>query len=359
MGEEVTVEPKWKQAAIDPIYTGEVRINLESNVSPEDSQLIQDDTYKKKSMILSGLDKAKAEATPRRREVFKNAKSFVNWLRGQVGLPDIPEDETQPMVVSNSGMIEVLKRDGALYRPQIGISVVEEDGGSLLEGMRVVHELIHKYIELHVTAAKVSKRGGIRSGLARAGLLVEKTKRRGGELRPTGRLLNELPNYYFSQWWASEELNTHANNWPVEIQARDRNLETLGLKMGQWHEFTNTLPTQRKIRKFRLLTDNLIPANASVDNEKKQLVISAWAVFVELASNLSQLIQEVEGKPLMFALLEAKINPRKQQKIKKAIDSRLGNGFYRKLKQADYPEIDDAIELLVQVQKKIVEEYGN
>jgi hypothetical protein len=209
---------------------------------------------------------------------------------------------------------------------------------------------MHQYLEMHVGVVRGSGKKLIYD-VSRAGLEVTQYDKKG--MISHRSILSEMVNYYFQYLWLEGELENNKNLWEPEISLREKVLDSLQSK-GFVGEFTSEdFPDNMvNIRLLFYLPEDILPGESGKAPE-----ISAGVVYTELAEGLSRLVGEVEGKPLLHALLMAKVNPRKQTAAQVAIDRQMGRGFYQRLKRERYYANNHSamrlLGLLSDVQKKI------
>lgn len=346
-------EDTWKKGVPYLNYGSESRIELINKlITPKELKLIKNAVAEDSSEYKRKMESAHEQPSPRDKEILERAKYYINWLRSRIGLPPVPTEEMEVTLIPENLSDELLgKHVAGEYHTPGGTITTINFKDDLLYASCVVHELIHKYIDLHVGVSD-KKDGNFEYSEPRSGLSVT-DKSKPAEMQRQGVLLNELPNYYYQFQWMILEMKNHESTWIKNEMEQQRILDDLNISDKQW------VKVLRKEDEVRLWSGYFFPGTVEVFKELNNSVrFSPPLYYMELATNLTWLVNEVNGKPLMEALLEAKADPKKQQAIKEALDGRIRDGFYHQLKQTKFGNSEYVVKLLGEVQKKIKEELG-
>jgi hypothetical protein len=359
-------EGEWKTDNLDniPEYKGETRKLLwwvKSGASEKKSERKRKMALEKvRNEIEYGEGNKREEIAPTERQVqiFDKAKDYVNKLREELGMPIIDKNEMEMVIVAKQSDD---KHDG-YYCLSSGRVVIFNDGSDLWMAEKMVHELIHKYIDIHIGLTKphyieLTKRNYWGMKYPRNGLRIDKSEVVNGERIPIkseiGDMLNELPNYYFQARFARECLKGKDPFWNEERIRYKRFLANMKWEDDDWKKRVITSVTGKEY-KIRMSAEYSLPYKK--DKTELDVKFGMSKSYIELADSLNLAVGKVGNNSLMMALLEAKSDPRKQQEIAAAVDMKMGKGFYRRLKNMKYEDGDDFLQLLVDVQAKAIEE---
>lgn len=214
-----------------------------------------------------------------------------------------------------------------------------------------LHEDIHKHLEYKTRTFSRPFADCITTQGARLGLRVPKVQKSSeGTLEKLGNvgvLVNELPNYFyqmeFVRWILNSKEGRELYTDEVELQESAKRLLRL--------EPNGRLVITLGDVDAKIIIDE---RNAIFFNDGK-FRLNTPELAAQLMDDLEKLVGEIDRKPMHRILLEAKVNPKLQSKIKKVVDEKLGNGFFRKLKNSD-ADPESIANLLIEVQSKLLQE---
>lgn len=248
------------------------------------------------------------------------AREYVNKLRLQLGLPEVDkefmlvalmEDSDYRFVTSDNsgisggaysiGLDEVLIRDAS----QLGIDLKIEE---------VVHELVHKWIDL-----KVITKGKRFANTARTGLSISRYDQENSQKKNKFYGLNELGNYYFqSKFWEQIDGNI-PETVKKSIERRKANISRervpahyLGVKSIYVDFDFDIYPDC-----MRYSSNDELLRPASIQNQ--------------LITELDEVCSTEEGKTFGQWLLESKVNPQHKIHLKNMVVGKLGGEFWKQL----------------------------
>ncbi|MFV1917082.1 MAG: hypothetical protein ACC618_01155 [Patescibacteria group bacterium] len=294
------------------------------------------------------------------------ARRFVNRLNKMVGISEVDPQKMEILLLSKESYGKHYKsvtgkdpgKSCGLMMDLVKPVLVEKGNyPDYILASFATHELIHKRTETHVRAFHTESEPVGDKGLItvettfteerRYGLMVAKLKREGGkvvETQFTGELLNELPNYLFQGAFIDELLTGEEGReiFKDEIEKREERLRGFSSE-----DYTYLIAPLKDGSGREIRIDR---PNVHFDKKGNLLINQASFVVRQLADDLSNLVGAVEGETFGQVLLKAKVEPKIQGKIRKAVDSKMGKGFYRRLKNA---KVEDGLNLLVEVQSKL------
>lgn len=340
-------EEIWEEVKTNPIFAGEQRIELISR-KIESSERKALELYLDRGRAVEVRMMQGFEENVWGEQVVGRARQYVNQLRLLVGLREVPLEKMMARF-SPRDLLEA-KGTKAMYSPLSGQVYLPEHEGGLFEVGSAVHEWIHKFLDLHVAVAQNDSSGINYRSFARTGLSVSRyNSREKGRL--IGNFVNELPNYYFQEMYMRQELLSHPDIWKDESQFREAVCRKLNKREGDW------IVASLLNSEIKLWTGHIYKGTIQGEDIENPH-INEYFLFFELASDLALLCNNVDGDPLMLAMLKAKVDPKKQEAVRKVIDSKMGNGYYRRLREVPYPGLDATLvfELISEIQKKTIEE---
>lgn len=215
------------------------------------------------------------------------------------------------------------------------------------------HELIHKWLELHVRVYAYENNPDdqtykVFSETRRSGLTVSKLKRTHEgiqELGKVGSLLNKLPNYLLQKVYIDDLLGKeeYQDIFPEEARQREKALDSL---MGENNEYLIVTSEGNRKAIFHR-------SNVHFDSKGNLMLYKNAGPFLamQLASDINALCGDVDEKPFWELFLQAKLDPAVQNKLREIMDSKIGKGFYHRIKSAEY-EPESMLSLLREVQEK-------
>lgn len=239
----------------------------------------------------------------------------------------------------------------AFHIQDLGGIVLQDEGGSVCFRASVVyHEFVHKFFDKHVQSyakvkSPITHRMGKSYNYRRSGLSVEQIKRT-GDLPTTefrGDFLNELGNYLEQQRFMS--LLIGRSEFHEEKELRNELLKKLRLTKPDDAWDVKARREDGGVSLLRLTQENIYP------DENGELDLTRPIFYIQFATDLGKVCDpENNGKQFRDLLIRAKIDPSKQNDLRNLIDSKLEEGFYTKLKEAEYDTNDNFLDLLAQIQ---------
>ena len=321
------------------------------------------DELQKKDRVLEDFFRTHSEKPSDTLEAgFEIVKGHINSLRSTLGLPEVELDDMKISLVRAEEYDRYYKLlSGASEVTSVGVCVKSfdtvivkkrENIPDYITASVAFHELIHKFLEKDVqiySSIEKTERDNHEGFLEsrRGGLFVAKVKSEKGSLvgrKWQGELLNELPNFLLQRQFLDDVVNRekHRKVFSKEAEKKDERFNDMYGEMNNYIESH----TEHGHRIF------LHSTVVNFDNEGNILEGGYGKAMMQLANDLRLLCGDINGEPFWKVFLQAKIDPRKQNELRKGIDSKLGKGFYRKLKEAKY-EAKDILDLLVDVQNKL------
>lgn len=303
-----------------------------------------------------------------RKSGISAAKQSINNWRQKLGLEALDDDEMPVIFLAKDdfalaygdagGISSEATRFDGFYAPSISQVFVSDKENSLYASSVAYHELIHKYLEIRSFAffeADVMVVGRQR----RAGLMVDKVARaENGEIETvsaSGDLLNELGNY-LEQWKFIKDQVTGGLQFESQLRsARERFVKDTGFRDVDKMSLSIS-PKENKSETSDVVFDTEMLAfyylNSGNDENKG---LSNTILFTQLALDMNELCDAVDGKSFGEVLMMAKTKPELQVTLRNMLDEKMGRGFYKRLKESKYDGLD-ALRLLLDVQRKLAEE---
>lgn len=233
-----------------------------------------------------------------------------------------------------------------------GVILMKQDGPSYVQAGVIYHEFVHKFLERHVQAfANVkdlkTKRFGHAYDYRRSGLSVTNIKR--SEKPPVvgdrGELLNELGNFLEEQRFMT--LLLERPEFSDEKNIRDSLLKKMRLRPQDAWDVKARIKDGKSVL-LRFSQENIHPDNNG------NFSPTSMHYYMQLATDLGKICDpENSGKLFRKLLLQAKIDPGKQNELRDLLDNKLGAGFYTKLKDAEYEQDYNFLDLLSKVQSAL------
>ena len=213
-----------------------------------------------------------------------------------------------------------------------------------------LHEMVHKLGELRVYEAvsqTESPKQRSRFKWMRAGLDVTFLGKEG--VAKYGILLDELGNYAIQEEFLKSFFDSQINRtlYGNELQQKTNSLK-------EWLDpVTDSIPMRVSFDNYdRTLV--ISPQNIHFDTEGRPITDGGVMFSLQLADDLSKLWDNFGGITFAQALLEAKVDPKKQRLLQRGLDERIGGSFFHILKRSAYNSRDIVI-LLSRVQEKLYE----
>ena len=292
------------------------------------------------------------------------ARDYINTLRTRFGLIKVDPHKMETLFLSkekfNVHYKKLAKVDDvtsmAFATDVINPVVIstEDEIPKYFTASVGFHELIHKWLESSVrvyASEKTADNDTFRlfSEDRRSGLKVSKLKRTPEgiqEVGEVGSLLNELPNYLLQKVYIDDLLgkNEYRDVFPEEARQRKEKLYSL---MGENNNYL--IVTFEGGREVIFHRSNIhFDSNGNLMLERNTVPFLA----MQLASDINTICDDIDGRPFWEVFLQAKLNPAIQNKLKESMDSKIGNGFYHRLKSAEY-KAESMLSILTEVQDKL------
>lgn len=283
-------------------------------------------------------------------------KEFVNDLRLKFGLQKLDKSEMRVLFLKESEYDGASRAIGGTpgehshgfvsRRLDYAFVKLKSQNSDLFTAAVAVHELIHQNLDLKVNVYSIwggePGRNPSRTGLR----TVMET--RSGQEQESGQLLNELGNHLAEFKFVQSLVHDGGraqNDWMLLEAAAKR-------KFGD----------QVRFDEDRLTVSTRDGAKVKLDLNSYLFYLSdearrapARAFVTQLGLDLERLCGDVDGRPFYEVLLEAKTRPRVQNLLRKAINEKMGSGFYEELKASSY-ESSSILSLLEKLQTRMAEE---
>lgn len=292
--------------------------------------------------------------TARLEQGINEARIYIDGLRNKFGLISVPPDEMEVYLLDNENFEKQSKK--ASTRPgdiitgltakfvQPLMVLYRKDVPEYSVASDVVHELVHKWLEQDIDVyalTKINNQENFSTESRRLGLTIAKLGYKDHRLTRKGFMggfLNELANYFAQKTFTDHALSGQSSTFQEEADHRSHVLR----KMFGDREYVNyVLPDGRS---FILHRSNF--------HFKKDDTVVMPPVLYQLIDDLSYSYGTVDGFTLNDHLLLAKNKPETQNKIRRVLDSKLGRGFFHKLRNTELT-IENIYDLLYQVQEKV------
>ncbi len=303
------------------------------------------------------------------KEGYAHARKMVHELRTKTGLPQVDLVDMEVITLEKSVFDEHYKIFSGKEDPDLGgfssgdleFVLVKDikDMPEYVKASAACHELVHKWLEQHAKVYHVEGKQNFARGQSaqsllseprRSGLMVKKIGYKEGQFSErglAGTLLNELPNYMAEKAFVDKVLNGEIDTFKKEVISRRQMLIDYLKENG-----IDGDPDQTELSGVTNEGNNYIidSSNLHFDINGNPLLSNAMSFMAQLGSDLSKLCGDINGRPFGDVLLEAKLNPVLQNDLRKAIDSKMGPGYFTRLKNAD---LNSAITILSEVQAKL------
>jgi hypothetical protein len=222
---------------------------------------------------------------------------------------------------------------------------------------KAFHELVHRWLEMqhHVFVNQFDAEKNVKTTTIetrRQGISVRKLIRdtMTGEVigtRMVGEFLNELGNFtwqkiFIQSVFHDEKLRVEYKD---EIQFREQKLR----------EFFGE--SQEGSIEVDVADEKGVPHSISLDssnlfwNRAGELDLGISVIIMQVADELNDLVGNVGRLNFVNALLGSKTLPQAQVFFRQAVDRKLGKGFYKKLRDADYNSAASILTLLRELQE--------
>jgi hypothetical protein len=244
------------------------------------------------------------------------------------------------------------------YSQDIGpVFLMDDDSPTYIKSSRVLHELIHKYLDSHIQAVtNISKYFGLKKArltdYRRNGLQITAIKRNPHEVVSLkGILLNELGNFLEQRNFAVNLLQNPL--FRIERRLREQQLEAMGMKYGDKVLRREVRLMDEKPFQVIISRENLHPDN------KGEFFGRSSPYIMQLASDLGAVCDpDCGGRLFRKRLLASKIDPSQQYHLARMVDSAVGEGAYSQLKNLTYDVNPEFFRFLNRVQNKIYTPLG-
>lgn len=285
------------------------------------------------------------------------AKDMVNITRTRMGLPVIEVESmkcvyfTEQEFAEWSEILELIDIESctAANTYELSAEIVRtKNHPSYLIGSYVVHELIHRFIDYRTMIYRQKPAKGITGKdvvsyrQARCGLSVRDVKTDENK----GTVLNELGNYFIQAEYIRTILQDKNPIIRSELETRNR---LLNETYGDVQYISATINTDTGREQDVYLNRDKI----HFDTDGNEIHSFFSLLYTQLADDLNDLCDKVEGEHFMALLLRAKANPSLTGVVKRVLDDAMGEGFFEKIREARYGNINDLLDLTQHVQDKL------
>lgn len=301
------------------------------------------------------------------------ARQVVNNIRERMSLPRKAEEDMKVAYLPQKKFNDFCKRFSLDDKKDIwgfasgNLSTVailaSEDLPEYFTASNACHELTHRFLEQHVRVYASAERTKtddtkythrLLTEPRRSGLSVDKIgyDKSGNLIKrgASGVLLNEISNYILQKAYLEMILGNASGLFEDEVTSRRYLLAEYIRKLGGHGDFDNMILSFTANDKRVILHSS----NIHFDAQGQPLFLKYAGPFLamQLGSDLAQLCGGIDGRHFGEALIEAKLKPGLQGKIRKRVDEKIGNGFYARLKKAEING-DNIATLLSEVQQKL------
>lgn len=300
--------------------------------------------------------------TPNERliETFGLAKEEINILRGHLGMPIIPEEIMKILVLPPEEFDELHARysgdkseKGSLGFTSMFLPILLKHSPELPDyfvGSSAFHELVHKFLALHVVTFDRKKHGGKAETVVfeqpRSGSVVFRrnpaAEDNEAELESpvqVGQLLRELTAYQLELYFI-DLLFENTDLYGDEVREREEKLS----------KFLGDTQSNGVILVISDKNDGA-HIQLALDSDKIHFTKNGDlndALFpAQIADELDYLCAEGEEK-FTSLLIKSQLNLTLQQRLKQLIDAKMGKGFYSRLRRAGFW---DHIAILQEIQR--------
>jgi len=322
-------------------------------VSNEFVEPITDDSNHKTdeeiAQIENDLRSKSLEQSPSEKLVIESTKIGLNNLRNNLGLEKIPLDTIEVLFL-NEGNFKKAYQDitgedevcavacasGSLHP----VLIQESNNRDYYIGSIVFHELVHKYIDLNVDAkAKTDAEPIVES--RRSGMSIQNISTRTN----IGEIINELGNYACQSGFISSILKLDDYKW--ELEEKNQLIKALGFDPRNFF-FPAVINDKILEKPIQIIYEK---KNIHFNKDKEILWGELASLMMQLESDLNVVCGDIEGKTFGNFLIECKRDPRKQNILRKVVDEKVSQGFYRKLRE--YEQIPkNIVAMMHEVQEK-------
>ncbi len=280
------------------------------------------------------------------------------------GTPDIPNVGDMRVVFLAPGDYEKLRkneRSGGVMIPGINEVFVKIDpqDPDFFTASKAFHELVHRWIDIqhHVFYSEVDEANDIRKTffeIRRVGLTIVRIVRdtltgKVSHSEFLGELINELGNFAWQSIFLEQIQSdpTMRTLFADEFSFRDSKLFDLFGDSKAGSIIGDILDENGAAKTVKIDSKNLFW------DKTGKMEVSA-ALLMQLVDDLSEIVENVGQLNFKSALVSLKIHPEQQGILKNAIDSKLGPGFYFRLRRANYHTLSSILSILSEVQSHLV-----
>jgi hypothetical protein len=305
------------------------------------------------------IEKRRIAPGPVLAEGIKLARTEISNLQKEFGLNELPHSTMDVAVLSENDfkrlfmMVSGVSWNGLVagYLQDLdSVLVMDRNVSSYAMATTAYHELVHKHIDAHVQALARKKTGlfGREKEFKdnrRSGLKVRYFPKQGVRSVIIGELLNELGNHLEEARFTKILLEMPF--YKAEADKRDRILtDVISDPVKGYMDFGVRIGNTD--HPVRIVAENMHP------HKEGKVPITHNTVLRQLVSDL-ETVCDLSSGTLTFRkrLLEAKIDPSKQNSLKELLDGTFGNGFFRDLKTTENRLDYDLVVLIAEVQSRL------
>lgn len=243
-------------------------------------------------------------------------------------------------------------------------TVISDNYTDMFIASNAFHELVHRWLEPKEVIYRDSQDedSNIRSSyfeLGRTGLKVRKVKKDPetgdvSEIEYTGHFLNELGNYAMQSVFLHNLINDSKINglFSDEIEAREKMLEKRYPQYKRGFTIFDVTDEHGIDHKVAIGSQNIHFYDGSLTSVNANLSTS---IMLQIVDELEEIVGNVNGGNFKNILAYFKVHPEEQKYLRRLLDDKLGDGFYKKLKNLDMESYSAVIDLLSELQHKAQE----
>lgn len=292
---------------------------------------------------------------------IKYARQEIIALENDLGLVQKDERSMQvavlPDAVFEKAYFDLTRQEagdsGGGYANALGSVVLRASTDpAYIKSSMVYHEFVHKFIDKHIQVFSKVRRpsGRIAHDYVdrRSGLSVENVTKESSAkgTKPHGELLNELGNYMEQHRFILNILDKP--EFAEEKQRREKLLRSMGFGESGGFWIANVKKQDGSTLQINLDRDSI-----HID-ENGDFNPATLFFYMQLATDLGKACDpQNDGAAFRKLLLDCKVDPSKQNELRKMVDMGMGEGFYTRLKSAGYQSDDELLDLIVEVQSKL------
>ncbi len=287
---------------------------------------------------------------------------ILSALDGQSFVPNANNMKVVFLSPESFKNLKMGKTSGGVMIPGIDIVFVQLDpqDTDFITASNAFHELVHSWIDkqVHALHSEVNETDDSRKTfieVRRVGLMVRHLLRDSltGEINDSeflGELVNELGNFA----WQSIFLERIQNDKEMRTLFADE----FTLREAKLLEMFGD-PKAGSIT-VGITDENNKETTVSLDsknlfwNKMGKIEVSSTTLIMQLVDDLSFIVGDVGQLNFRQALVSLKTRPEQQSYLRNALDSKLGQGFYSKLRRANYHTLSSLLSLLSEVQTHLL-----